>query len=71
MQQWNWNNHLPDEALGYTGKIKAEQANQYDWKPDDWQPETPKPSPKPKKEGPPEYAWSDKPTTEEKIREIV
>jgi len=64
-----WNNHLADEALGYMGKIKTEPANQYDWKPDDWQPETPKPSPKPKKEGPTEYAWSDKPTTEEKIRD--
>ena len=32
-------------------------------------PNIPKPSPKTKKEGPTEYAWPDKSTTEEKIRD--
>jgi len=67
----HWNKHLADKALGYTGKIKAEPASYYEWKPDDWQPETPKPSPKPKKEGPTEYAWSDKPINMEKIRKVA
>jgi len=47
-------------------KIKAEPASHYDL-----QHETPESSPKPKKVGPTEYAWSDKPINIEKIRKAA
>jgi len=67
----HWNNHLADEALGYTGKIKTEPASHYEWQPDDWQTGEQRPNPKPVKEEPKEYTWSNQPIDLEKIRKVA